>query len=826
MSEGVATRQKRSLSVRWLLIISFAVPVLLLLLVSGQTVYRVVDAERRASHIKTLTQLVERTRELDHAFSDDLFLGLHIIHDPAPSEEVLTRFRQQNEENQRYAQSLVAEANRVMEYDLHAVHRLEPALEQVALLRTRIVTRQPIQPESWTAAISDLMSRMENLRFLLSSPRSIDEFIMYQQLLVRNAAERLYNYTLTEATALDAIISGDADAGALEHIVKVRELADRQRAILKLAGEYFEAIGNDPYLSPTLRRMLQGTDVMPKLRGAIEESGKAFDVFDDVRRLIYAGTLLGESAITREAWQEELGKVLTYLDNVEQHAAFPLLTAVDIYHQESQSEFRLVLLVGLCLFLLVGLLFFMIYNRVLRPIHMITSGMRRLADGDIKAELPPVRRNDEIGKMLWALLIFKNNALELRETKDRIELILQSAQEGICGMDMEGNTTFVNQAALEMTGYSAEEVLGSGQGNLIQHSYPGGTLFVKEESRIHDACIHGVEHQVEDELFWRRDGSSFPAEYTTSPMRDEDGNLTGTMIVFRDITERKRAEEEIRRHRDHLQDMVDEQTRDLIIAKEEAIVAKEEAERANQLKTEFLANMSHELRTPLHAITNFSKMGIKRMEKWDKDRQVENLTDIKNSGERLSKLVNNLLDISKLEAGAVQYSMKPHNIVTIIEAVIKELSPLIDTKSLTLDHPNSEESVVEVECDKDKMHQVIVNLLANAIKFTPENKSITVTCRQEEEGIALMVRDEGVGIPEDELQTIFDKFIQSAKTNTGAGGTGLGLAISREIVLGHHGKIWAENNTEEGATFHVFLPLVQPPKPEDGKSQPAEPAEK
>lgn len=238
--------------------------------------------------------------------------------------------------------------------------------------------------------------------------------------------------------------------------------------------------------------------------------------------------------------------------------------------------------------------------------------------------------------------------------------------------------------------------------------------------------------------------------------------------------------------------------------------ARQEAEHANQVKTEFLANMSHELRTPMHAIINFSRHGIERIDKWDKERQIQNLSTIKNSGERLSGLLNNLLDLSKMEAGAAEYDIAQHSIVKLVKQVIREVGSLIEEKSITIHTPQTadyKDDNIKLEFDEGKIHQALLNLLSNAIKFTPAGKNIYITCEQIADHVKLSISDEGIGIPESELDKVFDKFIQSSKTKSGAGGTGLGLAICKEIVEAHHGRVWAETNGWGGATFTMILPI-------------------
>ena len=234
---------------------------------------------------------------------------------------------------------------------------------------------------------------------------------------------------------------------------------------------------------------------------------------------------------------------------------------------------------------------------------------------------------------------------------------------------------------------------------------------------------------------------------------------------------------------------------------------------ANIAKSEFLSNISHELRTPMHHILNYSQLGIRKINNITKDKIKHYFSQIRKTGDRLMVLLNDLLDLSKLESGKMDYKMDVYSLRTIVDEVSSELQPLSDEKSITI-VIDSEEIATEVYCDDFRISQGLQNLLSNAIKFTPEGKSIRISFEQEEvllehssgQALKVMIKDQGIGIPENELNAVFDKFIQSTRTRTGAGGTGLGLAICAEIIKAHGGRIWVTNNDEGGATFSFLIP--------------------
>jgi len=265
--------------------------------------------------------------------------------------------------------------------------------------------------------------------------------------------------------------------------------------------------------------------------------------------------------------------------------------------------------------------------------------------------------------------------------------------------------------------------------------------------------------------------------------RDNEGNIYKIFGTDHDITERKQLEKQL-------------------------IQAREQAEFANEVKSDFLSNISHELRTPMQGILGYSSLAIEKIDRLKKDKLLDYLFEIKVSGQRLMLLLNDILDLSKLESGMMEYKLIRVKMLEIMSIVINEFMVPAQKKEIPI-NINKSEFNKTVIIDKDKMVQVFRNLIDNAIKFSNPNSEIQITIIKESDNFKISVIDQGIGIPEDELESVFDKFIQSSNTKTGAGGTGLGLAICKEIVEGHNGKIWAENNPEGGATFSFILPYEQ-----------------
>ncbi|MGO8952570.1 MAG: ATP-binding protein [Rhodomicrobium sp.] len=303
--------------------------------------------------------------------------------------------------------------------------------------------------------------------------------------------------------------------------------------------------------------------------------------------------------------------------------------------------------------------------------------------------------------------------------------------------------------------------------------------------------------------------------------------LSMTLILHREITRRVQREIALfdesckvvhangdlqRRHRQLLKAsaaLSAERAR-LQIINSELGRAKELAEQANQAKTSLLMNMSHEFRTPMHAILNYASMGLKKLSSNDAERLKKYLGNIQTSGIRLLGMLNALLDLAKLESGKFDLRLSRGDLKQIVHQSQAEIDSLFEAKQIRLDFQDPASDTAAV-FDKHQMMQVFINLFSNAIKFSPPKGLITVTIESaalagSQPALHCSVADEGPGVPEAELEAIFDKFTQSTKTDNGAGGSGLGLAICREIVHLHHGRIWATNAGSGGAVFHVVLP--------------------
>ena len=235
-------------------------------------------------------------------------------------------------------------------------------------------------------------------------------------------------------------------------------------------------------------------------------------------------------------------------------------------------------------------------------------------------------------------------------------------------------------------------------------------------------------------------------------------------------------------------------------------IAKEKAEEANRAKSEFLANMSHELRTPLHGILSFGRLGVGRVETASKEKMLKYFKQIVGSGEVLLHLLNDLLDLSKLEAGRMELQFQTVDLNERIDAQVSAVQGIAIDKQIKIDIKRID-ILPKISVDSNRIDQVIRNLLSNALKFSPEKSRVEIETRVNKTDVVIRVLDEGPGVPEEECDSIFDKFIQASSTKSNAGGTGLGLSISRELVVQHGGTILAKNRPEGGAEFKICLPI-------------------
>ena len=349
------------------------------------------------------------------------------------------------------------------------------------------------------------------------------------------------------------------------------------------------------------------------------------------------------------------------------------------------------------------------------------------------------------------------------------QLILDSAEDGIYGLDSQGKITFVNPAAARMLGDEVDRFIGQWMHVAFCHAQPNEVPYLLSESPIYATLRTGTIQHRAGELFQCKDGTHFPVEYVSSPIHERD-RIIGAVVVFRDITERQQIE---------------------------------------QMKDEFVSIVSHELRTPLTSIR--STLGL-LSSGWLEScpEKSQRMLEIAFSNtNRLVRLISDILDIERIKFGKVMMEKQRCNATELMIQSTDAMRAMAEKAGVSLSmHPIS----AELWVDPDRIIQTITNLLNNAIKFSTSGAKVALTAEihaANSSEILFCVRDEGIGIPEDKIELIFDRFQQVDASNSRAqGGTGLGLTICREIVQQHGGKIWAESQIGQGSRFYFTLPLV------------------
>jgi PAS domain S-box-containing protein len=403
-----------------------------------------------------------------------------------------------------------------------------------------------------------------------------------------------------------------------------------------------------------------------------------------------------------------------------------------------------------------------------------------------------------LASLAFVLAITRRRAT--RQQAFRLKL-LSSLAEGVYGVDLAGRCTFINAVALHWLGYQESEVLGQDQHQFFHHAYPDARPYPYTECPIYQTNADGRERHCE-EWFWRKSGEAFPVEMMVVPLK-EGKHQIGSLVTFLDITERKRAEAELAHHREHLQELVATRTAELV-------AAKDAAEAANRTKSAFLANMSHEIRTPMNGVMGMIDIAKRRMVD---PRGLDQLTKARLSAERLLGVLNDILDISKIEAERMVFESVPFQICSVVDNLTSILGHKATEKGLrlTTDLP-SDLARAPLKGDPLRLGQILVNLAGNAIKFT-ERGEVTLRARTVEETsevvqVRFEVSDTGIGIDAGAQTRLFQSFEQADNSMTRKyGGTGLGLAICKRLVQLMGGEICVESSPGQGSTFWFVLPL-------------------
>ncbi len=370
------------------------------------------------------------------------------------------------------------------------------------------------------------------------------------------------------------------------------------------------------------------------------------------------------------------------------------------------------------------------------------------------------------------------------ETLSLLAVVASKTDSAVIVMDHHARVDWVNAGFVRLTGYAPAEVAGFHPFDFLH-----GPQTDAEAAGEIAVAFEAAEGHSQELLHYRKDGGTYWASLSITPVFDEDGELSRWICIFSDITKRREAQAALER-------------------------AREAAEAASRAKSEFLANMSHEIRTPMNAVIGMTELALLTDLTPE---QREYLGIAKESAESLLRLLNEILDLSKIEAGKIEIDRVEFNLPELIEDTMKALSVRAKQKGLKLIWQPPQEVKKHLLGDPVRLRQILVNLVDNAIKFTDEGQVAVCVEPQwqagDEVGLHFSVSDTGVGIPAGEMDRIFEGFTQGDSSTTRRfGGTGLGLTISSHLVRLMQGQMWVESKEGQGSTFHFSLELGIPPR--------------
>ncbi|MCM1986986.1 PAS domain S-box protein [Methanococcoides seepicolus] len=368
----------------------------------------------------------------------------------------------------------------------------------------------------------------------------------------------------------------------------------------------------------------------------------------------------------------------------------------------------------------------------------------------------------------------------LLETEKKFRLIFENSPLGIFTFDKDGTITHCNDNIAKIMGASKDKIIGLNMLRGIKDQKMKDAVkqvFARKTGHYEGKYISAVSEKV----------TPIKADY--SPNIAEDGSILGGIGVIEDITTRIESEEALKKYA------------------EELATANEELKSLDQMKDRFLSNVSHELKTPLTSIKGYTELIYDESLGVLSEQQKEVERTVLRNANRLKRLVDSLLYISRVQSGNVQYLFEPVSVVEIVEMTLQDLKIQIEDKKLTVEK-NIANNIPTINGDRDKLTDMLTNIVDNSIKFTPEGGSLKFTIEEEDEFIHIVLKDNGIGIPPDMIPMLFQRFYQIDASRTRKyGGTGLGLYICKEIVNAHKGKIWAESEGEnKGTGMHIQLP--------------------
>lgn len=459
---------------------------------------------------------------------------------------------------------------------------------------------------------------------------------------------------------------------------------------------------------------------------------------------------------------ENLKLELRNLQNINQNA---MLDKKNKAHNNGTQASILIFASSFFTLILIALIGIYTTGRIVKPLHSLIENVKIISTGDYSKKLS-IKGNDEITElskefntMLEKLRHFESmNIRRIMEESKKSEAIVKSIEDPMIVTDKENNIILLNEAAQKL--FSSDEV------NSINKHF----LEIIKRDDIFENIKNSMEKNIPSELIdidIEFEGSNNHFRMYSNPIKNQTGNNIGVITLLQDITKLKEVD---------------------------------------NLKSEFVSTVSHEFRTPLTSIIMGTDIMLNHVIGEINDDQEEMLKAIKEDGERLKILVNDLLDLSKIQSGKITYDMKPNNLYDIIKSSHHQFIKTAEMHSIKI-NTIVDEDIPKIYSDASKIQLVINNLLSNAIKYTPHDGSgiINIKAYTSKGNVYVSVDDNGPGIPYEYRSKIFDKFIQVPSVTQKREGSGLGLAICKEIILAHNGQIWLDEANKNGSKFIFSL---------------------
>ena len=432
----------------------------------------------------------------------------------------------------------------------------------------------------------------------------------------------------------------------------------------------------------------------------------------------------------------------------------------------------------------------------------------------VEGQSSPERETD--GSILWHGFmsdITERRRLEtqMEQLRSEHEIILTTIGEGLQWIDVDGRIKYENPAAARMLGYEVCELIGKPAHSAIHYARADGSAYPRCECPIHATLRDNVIRRVTDEVFWRKDGTSFDVEYTCRPVYEKEGRSGGTMILFTDVTERKRAQAELEK--------LEREATEHKLAEEHSHRELKHERELNQIKSQFVSMVSHEFRTPLCVINTAASLLEDYSTRMTGEERTEHTQQIEHAVDRMAQMMEDLLVHEKLQTGKMECTPSLMDMEAFCRELISEITKQVGPACMIECAIDS--AAREAFLDKRILRHILCNLLSNAVKYSKDRQPVTLEVKrvaaQAQTGrdmetvpgdrIQLVIRDLGIGIPEADVAKLFQTFHRAGNVGNRPG-TGMGLAIVKKFVDLHRGTIHIESKEGEGTTVRVWLPIA------------------